>query len=253
MSVSIGKFLMFLLIGDILLLTVAGGHALAGSPSEAFGKLFSLESEATVPAWYASAKLLLLSGLLAVLSIVLGHDGRLDRVLLLGAAMFLAMSCDESAGIHERLQVVVEHHLLDPSVTAWAAGHDIYLRGVAVAVPVLVLAALIVRAIVRTMRSCASGKGMFLLGFTLLAAGAVVVDLTRDMLPLTSAGSIMGLILEETLELAGVSLMIFAALRTLRTSLVSVRIGPERLAVAAERIDGRNLVFVESPAIGRAA
>ena len=68
---------------------------------ESVVRLFSLDAEANVPTWYSSSMLLLLSGLSAIIA-RLSQDTTVDHVRWwIISLLFLAMSIDEAAVIHE--------------------------------------------------------------------------------------------------------------------------------------------------------
>lgn len=76
-----------------------------------FSNLFNLNKENTVPAWFSSMLLLLVAYHAYLVSqLTSEHVDRFRRYWRLFAAIFLFLSLDESAALHERVQSVLELH-----------------------------------------------------------------------------------------------------------------------------------------------
>jgi len=75
-----------------------------------FGSMFYVGEESNVPTWYSSCLLLLCSALLWVIASASkrAHDGR-SRWWSVLSVVFLLMSIDETATIHERIGGLCEH------------------------------------------------------------------------------------------------------------------------------------------------
>jgi hypothetical protein len=192
-------------------------------------KLFSLDNEPTIPAWYASAKLLGLAGLLAVLSNSIGLASRQGKGLLAAAFIFLLMSCDEAAAVHERVQSMIGNRFLadltDNSVVLAKVVLGLVGLGVASAATMLV-----VRAEARSIH----GKAAFGLGFLMLASGAVGVDLLQEFFPKSGLEEVLEKILEEALELAGVTFMIVGAVQAMASAPAVIYLGDRLYSSSAE-------------------
>lgn len=206
------------LFGDAAILGIASGHALIGSPSGTIAALFSLDFEPTIPAWYASTKLLIVAALLGALAATI--PGRSVQKWLLAAAalLFLVMSCDESAAMHERIQHGIGSHVLSGRTDH--IYDSMVLGKVVLGLAALTVAAGFVIAIVGTLRRIGAGSFAFALGFVLLAVGAVGVDLAQEFFPSSGTGAILAMALEEGLEMVGVTFMIYGAMQA--TALKSV-------------------------------
>ena len=207
--------LVTLLAIDVILIAAGGISEYLGHPSFLIESRFGLDKEAAVPAWYSSVKLLIVGLALWALSVALGTAGRPRRILQLAALMFLAMSCDEAAGLHEAVDMALREHLLSPEQMASARELHLSLGGVIVGLIGLFVAALVIRAALGALRDCRTGAPAFLFGFLVLVAGAVVVDLAHGLLPLAGAAHGATVAIEEGLEMVGVSLMIYGALSAL--------------------------------------
>lgn len=230
-SSVVWSFLLF----DAAILSVAGGHSLIGSPSGTVTALFELGDEPTIPAWYASSKLLLVAGLLAALALSARADSKQKWGLTAAALLFLVMSCDESAAMHERIQRGIDTHVLAGLTT------DVY-DSTVLAKVVLGLAALAVVAsavfmVASALRRFGAGKAAFGLGFLLLAAGAVGVDLSQEFFPSSGAEATLAIVLEEALEMVGVTLMVYGALQALAVAPVVLHLGARLHARPADRPD----------------
>jgi hypothetical protein len=196
-GITASTVLWLILLFDALILSVAGGHLLIGAPFWTIDALFSLDHEPTIPGWYSSVKLLLLTCLLAALSVSIGA-GR-GRWILLGVAfLFLLMSCDEAAAVHERLQRLLGNRLPD-GITDQILDVAV-LAKIIVGLTALAIAAFAVVVVIRMLRSIGNGKVAFGAGFLLLAIGAVAIDLAQEFLPAAPARAALPLILEKRLR-----------------------------------------------------
>lgn len=214
----------FLLLLDVALLVVSGALLLLDSPSHTLSVLFNLQGEATIPAWYASAKLLLLSGLIGMLAIASANGTGSTRSLAAAAFVFFVMSCDESAGMHERLQLALNIKVLEGALsgvvdTRIAAK---FILGFAA----LFVVTVVVAALVSALRRCPAGRVSLVCGFFLLAAGAVGIDLLQEVVLFSGVVASSFIIGEEVLELSGVTMMIYGVLQALRVAPVTLRLGP---------------------------
>jgi hypothetical protein len=224
--------LWFFLLFDALILLVAGGHLLIGAPFGTIDLLFSLEGEPTIPSWYASVKLLLVACLLAALSVSVGKDLTKRRTLLGAAFLFVVMSCDEAAAVHERLQGMIGNRM--PAAVNENIYDGVVLAKVLVGLAALAVAAFVVLTVIRTLRHVGKGGTTFGAGFLLLAMGAVGVDLTDEFLPLTETGAALWMFLEEIFEMVGVTLMIVAVLQALACAPVTLDLGARLRSRAAK-------------------
>lgn len=217
MALGSRSALIALLTLDVALIVAGGVSEYLGHPSFLVETRFGLDSEAAIPAWYASAKLLVVGAALWVLSVALGSARRPRRVVRLAALLFLAMSCDEAAGLHEAVDLMLREHVLSAQAIDAAREWQLALGGLIVGVGGLLIAGAVVHAAVRALRECRAGAGALGLGFLVFVAGAVVVDLGYALLPFVDSVAGTALALEEGLELVGASLMIYGALAALAT------------------------------------
>ena len=89
--------------------TLAVDHALISEARESFVRLFRVDGEANIPAWYSSSLLLLSALVLAVIGKMKQqrHDGYTLHWVLLGIG-FVYLSIDEAAVLHEMLNKPAE-------------------------------------------------------------------------------------------------------------------------------------------------
>jgi hypothetical protein len=185
-----------------------------------FVHLFDLNHEENVPTWYSSSMLLLASLLLLVIT-ALKASSR-DRYTLHWAGLaagFAYMSLDETVGLHGQLAAISPVSATGIFYYAWVIP-----AAIAVAVIALVYLRFLFHLPVRTRR-------MFLLaGFT-FTGGALGVEMIaarqhylHGMQNMTYA-ALTGV--EDSLEMAGVALFIYALLRYLsgQFGTVEVRLG----------------------------
>ncbi len=92
--------------------------------------LFDLDREENVPTLYSSSTLLLCAGLLAVIATARKRQGRGDYLYWAGlAVVFLFLSIDETAGLHERLIKPLRSALHTSGILfyAWVIPYGIFL------------------------------------------------------------------------------------------------------------------------------
>lgn len=97
--------------------------------------LFELDREANIPTLYQSATMLLCAGLLAVIATARKRENKRDYLYWAGlAAVFLFLSADETAGIHERLIVPLRNalHTSGALYYAWVIPYGVLLIGIMV-------------------------------------------------------------------------------------------------------------------------
>lgn len=194
---------------------------LVGERSWQMTRLFHLERESSVPAWFSSMMWAL--GALAALGCSTLASARVERrtwgVLACG---LLLLSCDEVAMLHENLGTILRQRVIGhPTISLldlpWmfalplfaAIGYWLWL------------------ALGRCLASSPIAKRWLLTGVALLIGGAMSVDMTSDALKSahTAIPTVMAhimLVLEETLELLG-SLCVLMGLLT-HQQVLSVRL-----------------------------
>ena len=180
----------------------------SGMPSQDFSlKLLRLDDEATIPTWYSSMQLLLCSVLLFLEAwhAIAARSKQWMGWLVL-AIGFMFMSVDEIATIHETIGSKLKDALHTTGFFAFG--------WVLVALPVLVIVAvLLARFIVRLP---GASRALFLASGAVYVLGAVGLEMLGG--PVFEAGGVNApqyvaiVVLEETLEIVGVSLFLTALL-----------------------------------------
>jgi len=183
-------------------------------------RLLNMDREMSLPAWVSSALLLFVGGLmgLAAWAQYVRGCGRRRRGVVGWAVLglfFVALSLDESAAIHEvlvnRVQDILGTYATGLLFYAWYL--PVLLAG---AVLLLALMPFLLRLPRRTFWLLALGVGVYLLGAVGFEAlmGMLVEPTGSDEPPLQHPGGglVLVLLLEEGLELLGVSVLVYAML-----------------------------------------
>lgn len=175
--------------------------------------LFDLDGEGNLPAWFSSIQLFCVSLLLA-----LRGPGKLRPhgvpllVPLLGAAVFLFLSMDETAQVHERLGRALRS--ADASLLPHVrGGRGMWVSAYLLAsVPFLAFA---VRHFAALWHACRTTVIAGIAGCGLIAAGGAGVELIADEFFRDYANArylyLLSVLAEETLELLGGSLILYGA------------------------------------------
>jgi hypothetical protein len=166
--------------------------------------LWDLDAEANVPTWFASAQLAVLGALLLLLAMAIRRDRRRESIALAAAGVLAAaLSLDELVGVHEKLGRGLEELTGERGSTVF----DTTGPWVVVAAPLFVLLMVacwyalrgLFRVSPRAARLCLGGSALFLVSF----AG---LEFVANFLP---GGDDATVLLEETGEMAGVTLILW--------------------------------------------
>lgn len=181
--------------------------------------LFSLDGEANIPAWYASGTLLLSSLLLALIAAAERGSGNRYRRHWIGLSLiFLLMSIDEAAAIHEET--------IQPLREALNAGGIFYFTWVILGAA---FALVVFMGYLRFLASLPRGiAGLFLAGGALYVAGALGLEMGGGQYAevygernLTYA---MITSFEELLEMLGILVFIYGLASYLSADVRTVRL-----------------------------
>jgi hypothetical protein len=175
-------------------------------------QLFDLDQEANIPAWFSSIRLFSVAGVLALVGPkALARFGVPTYVPLVGAAVFLFLSLDESVQVHERIGRALRGTPYFPRVR-----ND---RGMWVFVYLLAalpFAYVAWRHLPALWRGCRATVIWGALGSGVIVAGAGGVELIADQFlrGYTDARYLYlcSVLAEETLEMVGGSLILFGTL-----------------------------------------
>ena len=201
---SIAVLLALMHIGVMYAKLVLGHKRLLG-----LVRMFDLFQEANLPTWYSSALLLgcaLLLGLIA--GIKLRQHNRFRWHWLGLALLFVLLSMDESAMIHETVQWALTHNVA-PTDRYYSIANILYAT-----VLVVVVGLTCLRFLAALPRRTAL---LFIAAGALFIGGGLVVDYVGEVLRNQHAGAdsigyavVTGI--EETLEMFGIVLFIYALL-----------------------------------------
>jgi hypothetical protein len=171
----------------------------------------AMDAEHCLPAWYESTLMVIAAGLLAISSKTTSRFG--DKVLwMILAAIFVAFSIDESVSFHEVA--------IDPIRSAFDLSGALYFSWVLAAAPLLVIFLLAFSGfLLRLPAQTAIG---FIVAGTVFVAGAFGMEFVGGYLvseqgfdsPVYKAAAII----EESLEIIGMTLFILAILQHLARS-----------------------------------
>ena len=193
-------------------------------------RLFALDEEGNVPTWYSSVTLLCCSALLGLIAAAHGRDDRWWRHWAGLALVFLYLSMDEAASIHE-LSIEPLHDLLGVGGLlrwAWVVPGMLFLA---------VLAAAYLKFVSALRRPT---RRLFCTAAALFVGGALVVEMLSgwwfDQYGNRNMGFVLLWTTEEALEMTGVAVFIFALLRHVRDEVGAIHFS---LACRPEAACGR--------------
>lgn len=199
----------FVVAVDLLLV---GLHLLLPWLPEALRPLLDLDTEASVPAWYSSLKMICIGSMLLFLA-YRAANGTLAPILLgsLGL-LFLALSLDEIVGLHERAGFVVDLVVFDRRDTALSATGFWF---VVLGVPVVAILALQLHRSSRILDMVRGTSGGFFLGAGVFFLGALVFEgLTNIAIEPATYHALVAA--EEGIELLGLSIILAVMARCIR-------------------------------------
>ncbi|HEU0080315.1 MAG TPA: hypothetical protein VFQ76_21890 [Longimicrobiaceae bacterium] len=214
--------------GQLVLYLSGHDHAFGFVPR------FSLVEEANVPTWYSSATLLACAALLRVISSVERDGGsRFALHWKILALLFLYLSLDEAAELHELL--------IEPVRGTLNAGGLFHFAWVVPAI--VVLAALAVAYARFLVHLPAPTRRLFVAAAATFVGGAVGAEMVGgawvESRGFHNPGSVLIWTVEESLEMVGVVVFVYALLRhlELRGGAVTIRVRSGG-AGAGERREG---------------
>jgi hypothetical protein len=212
------------LLGVVLFLGVAGLAVDVGlhigiknKLMESLWKLFHLNYEGNLPSWYSSMSLLFCAALLSIIAAT-KHIAR-NRYALHWkglAIIFLALSIDEAVGFHERLTVPTRAVLNTGGLLhyAWVIPGAIFALGCGLAFLGLL------------MSLPAKTRYLFVLAGVVFVGGAIGMELLGGYIDnLYGSNNLlfsMQVVIEETLEMLGIWIFIYALLSYIKASFQEV-------------------------------
>jgi hypothetical protein len=170
---------------------------------------FNLDDEGTLPAWFSSAQLLILSMAAAMRAVQCGPDGR--RFYGLMASVYLFFSADETVSFHEALTKIFKRFAeyywpLPLHKGVWMGIYPAVLFG---------LLWLTRRGLSDFLKE-KTGRTAYLLGASAFVTGGVVFEIggyyLRAMGLERSVLMVSEIVMEEGLEMVGLTIMLYALL-----------------------------------------
>jgi hypothetical protein len=232
---GIAQFLLWIVLG-LVSLGVAGQcfKYLSNGRLLAIVGLFDLDADDSIPTWYSSFTLLLCACLLAVIALVRkSYRDPCSRSWGLLAAIFLLMSVDEVARIHEKSGLIVRLFIKNTS------GIFQY-NWVIIGIPLTLLFLL---AYLRFMAYLpAKTRRLFLLAGAIFIGGALGVEMIAGNQVSSNGFNNLTYALitavEELFEMLGIVVFIYALLSYLRSQLQSldIHIGISKTGVRVESL-----------------
>lgn len=209
------RVLLYSLIGTgvglalLHLVIKATAEHLPWGPLEA---IFDLDEEISIPTWFSSVQLFVIGAVLALASVENRRRQEVPNWLLrAGAMIFLLLSMDEGAMLHERFTAVarrleIDWLLFGEGRGAWQLPYAL-----------LALAAVLIafRPLIRIARAFPVETRFAVIGAALVAVGAAGLELVSYYTVPEPVGFWYELevVSEEALEMAGASLILYATLR----------------------------------------
>lgn len=249
------RVLTFVLCADVLLALLHVGVVLMpiGPASRPLKFLFGLNGEGNVPAWYSGTQLFLVGLTFFALSLwFFQSDERLAplrKLLAVFGMVFTYLSADEVGQIHERLSALVQswHWLrMVEYRTLIALGRKAgRIHGGGIWIPVFAVLGIALiwwlwPQIKLAMRHWRREFVLIGVGFGILVLGAVAVEALGAAIPKTAtAARDIQVGIEESIEMVGVSVMLYAAMRVLAAAASRILPGsaPEVVSPVADPAD----------------
>lgn len=200
-----------LLLADLGLGLFYFGNYLLGEPSGFITLRFDLNGEANVPTWYSSVKLFSIALLLALFASRVIELSNWRTWLLAGLPLlFLALSADEVAQIHEWLGLQTDALLPDGTRRGTffrVTGIWMFLIGI----PFLIIVLAILYMLREYFRDAAGALKLFVYGLLVLLFGALGIETLSNIPERGSLGYVFQIFFEELFEMLGATLMLWAA------------------------------------------
>lgn len=179
--------------------------------------LLDLDEEVALGTWFATVQLFVVGGVLLFATWANKRDSSLNTVLLLGGLLFIYLSADEGAGIHERITLAMLHHGVDILVPfpgehgAWILVYS------ALAAPILCVFGFYLYNPLREIWHRFRWESIvFLGGFATIVVGAVGFEIVSYLFLRSDSSPDflyqLEVAVEELLEMAGASVILYAAL-----------------------------------------
>jgi hypothetical protein len=183
----------------------------AGSPGSKLRTFLNLDAEANLPTWYSSSQLLAIGVLFALAAYWRTDTARRGRVLIgLLAAVFVLLSLDETATIHEWLGQKSDALLLGGhrnGTAFWRTGIWMFVVGL----PFVALFLSLLHAVREYLKPVPGVFGRLLGGALLLFGAALIPETIVNFIPKQSSARMIEVVIEEVGEMMGATTILWAA------------------------------------------
>jgi len=186
-------------------------------------QLLNLDEEANLPAWYSSMQLLLVAGSLAIFAFNrFDRKNRQSWALIGWPLIFVLLSLDETAGIHERLGLASDVLLPGGSRTNTRLGYTgiwMFLLGA----PFLIMMLILLASLKKYLRGQAGVIKKLSLGLMIFVGAACGVEIFSNFVPHAGKFYVLEVCIEELGEMAGETFFIWAGYELLQSCRFSLR------------------------------
>jgi hypothetical protein len=207
----IPQFVIILFAIDFLFCFLYLVNFLVGVPSFQITRLLDLNGERNLPSWYSSVQWFCAAFLFGIFAIRnFDWDSKRSWVLLLLPLVFLAFSIDEIAGIHEALG--------DKSDALLPTGNrkDTLFKNTGIwfallGIPVLLFCLFVLSSMKIFLMGSLHVFRKMMIGIFIFFGGAIGMEILSNIPSSENLGYILQNILEEGMEMGGVTVLLWAA------------------------------------------
>lgn len=176
--------------------------------------LWDLGRESNVPTWYSSVQLGLIGVMLLGFASVWTRGPRARVILAWAGLVFLFLSLDELAGLHEKFGRFLNIVLGNRSETALSQTGPWMLIVAPVLLAALLLAAYAGRDLLRDRRKV---QLLYAAGLVVYVVSFAGLELAQNFVPPMSTGRYLVILVEETGEMVGATLLVWATYELVRS------------------------------------
>jgi hypothetical protein len=205
---DLNRFLILLVLCELVLVATYLIHIALGSPTSTLTRLFNIDGEASIPAWFSSTQLFVIGALFLLRSAFRRPQVDPPRwFIVLAGAAFVFLSMDEALYFHETIARVLRESEVMPPLTANGLPTWILLYP-AVGVPVLLLS---LRSIMRMCSKHRAACAFIALGALTFVTGAAGFEVIAYEIVVPADGALypLSVAVEEFLEMLGASLVLY--------------------------------------------
>jgi hypothetical protein len=207
----IPQFVIILFAIDFLFCFLHVVNFLVGFPSVQITRLLQLDGEMNLPTWYSSVKWFCAAYLFGIFSIRnFDWDNKRSWVLLLLPLVFLVFSIDEVAVIHEYLGVKSDA-LLPTGNRKDTLFKNTGIWFVVLGIPVLLFCLFVLSSIKKFLMRSPHVFRKMKIGILIFFGGAIGMEILQNIPSSKNLGYILQNILEEGMEMGGVTVLLWAA------------------------------------------